>query len=373
MNSKRQIVIGIALFGAVWLAPTASAQATAELKNVQVLKGVSPSEINETMGFIASALGVTCNHCHLGPWESDAQKTKLTAREMIRMTREINERAFGGRTEVTCYTCHQAHAKPGNTPPLWNKTPDEIAAIKKERQAQAASAAGAKAATPASSSSSVPSEPLKDAAEILADYRKAVGGGEVKTVALKGTMSADLGTPTPVEINLGFPDKYYQAMSVSGNAIQQAVNGDRGWAITPGRTIAYPPSTVAQAKQIIGLFRAVKFENTDAPRKTTGIEKIGDRAYFVVESVTDRRLERLYFDTQTGLLYRRYFEGRTTLGTNRNEVQFENYRDVNGVKLPYNINSISTNDRTRFIFSEVQTNVTLDPARFELPAALAEK
>src|ERR1051326_961824 len=111
MNSKSQIVIGTALFGAVWLAPTARTQATAELKNVQVLKGVSPSEINETMGFIASALGVTCNHCHLGPWESDAQKTKLTAREMIRMTREINERAFGGRTEVSCYTCHQAHAK----------------------------------------------------------------------------------------------------------------------------------------------------------------------------------------------------------------------------------------------------------------------
>lgn len=376
MNSKSQIVMTVALVGSVFLAPGAAAQALpAELKNIQVLKNMPAPELTETMGFIASSLGVTCNHCHLGPWESDTQKAKLTAREMIRMTREINERAFGGRTEVTCYTCHQAHAKPGNTPPLWNKTPDEIAAIKKERQAQAANASaagGAKAATPPASTSNS-SEPLKDAAEILADYRKAVGGSEVKTVAMKGTMSADLGSPTPVEINIGFPDKYYQAMNAGGTPVQQAVNGDRGWAITPGRTIAYPPSTVAQAKQIIGLFRAVKFEDADAARKTTAIEKIGDRAYFVVESVTDRRLERLYFDTQTGLLYKRYFEGRTTLGSNRNEVQFEDYRDVNGVKLPYHITSISTNDRSRFAFTEIQTNVTLDPARFVMPATLAGK
>jgi photosynthetic reaction center cytochrome c subunit len=383
MNAKSEIcAVAILFVAAVLFAPgvvAQSAQPAAGLKNIQVLKEVPASEISETMGFIASALGVTCNFCHKGPLESDTLKTKLTARQMIRMTREINERAFGGHVEVTCYTCHQGHAVPTHTPPLWNKTPDEIAAIKKERQAQiaAAQAAGANETTPKAAETAT-NENLQDAAEILAGYRKAVGS-EFKTIVLKGTLKADMAAQvTPIEFNIGFPDKgfpdkLYQEISFSGTTMHQAVSGDHGWAVTPGRTTSFSPNDVAGAKKQMEIFRAVKFPDGDGPRKTIGIERIGDRTYSVVESSSERRRERLYFDTQTGLLYKRSAEGHTTLGINRSEVLFDDYREVNGTKLPFRIISIGANDRSLFEFTEIQTNVALDPARFEMPAALAGK
>ena len=72
------------------------------------------------------ALGVRCNHCHVGPgpatlegfdFASDAKETKKVARVMIRMTQEINTRLLPqtGRsplTEVRCMTCHRGVTKP---------------------------------------------------------------------------------------------------------------------------------------------------------------------------------------------------------------------------------------------------------------------
>ena len=51
---------------------TAYSQTTAETaeqhyKNIQVLKGVPASQVEPAMGFIAAALGVQCQFCHVRP------------------------------------------------------------------------------------------------------------------------------------------------------------------------------------------------------------------------------------------------------------------------------------------------------------------
>src|SRR5664280_407066 len=77
------------------------------MKNVVVLKDVPESEWTSTMAFISGSLGVRCEYCHATPYESDTKQTKVTARRMIQMTREINAGSFGGRQVVTCNTCHR--------------------------------------------------------------------------------------------------------------------------------------------------------------------------------------------------------------------------------------------------------------------------
>jgi hypothetical protein len=49
------------------------------------------------MAFFAGSLGVTCDRCHTAEFaKDDGNQSKLTARKMIRMVSEINQKNFGG-------------------------------------------------------------------------------------------------------------------------------------------------------------------------------------------------------------------------------------------------------------------------------------
>ncbi len=81
-------------------------------KNIQALQGTPMDLFLPEMRLFEAALGVNCEYCHL---EQDRSKDDLqaeqTARKMIAMVREINKN-FGGRTVVTCYTCHRGNVEP---------------------------------------------------------------------------------------------------------------------------------------------------------------------------------------------------------------------------------------------------------------------
>ena len=66
-------------------------------KNIQVLKGIPASQLRPTMTFIAGSLGVSCEHCHTNPWESDIKPAKQIARRHIQMTLNINKKTSTGQ------------------------------------------------------------------------------------------------------------------------------------------------------------------------------------------------------------------------------------------------------------------------------------
>ncbi|MBI3982428.1 MAG: c-type cytochrome [Gemmatimonadetes bacterium] len=99
------------------------------LRNLKVLPATTtPREIVGIMRGFASALGVRCQHCHVGeegrPLETfdfvtDDKRTKRTARLMIQMVQDINQRTLAEIPErptpnvaVTCETCHRGVARP---------------------------------------------------------------------------------------------------------------------------------------------------------------------------------------------------------------------------------------------------------------------
>jgi hypothetical protein len=118
-------------FAAVLLAATTAASAHAQrdsLVNTQIFPRNTPVvQVRGQMRNIAFALGVECTYCHVGPdnaplaqvdFASDAKRTKLVARQMLRMVQEINRRVdtIPGRSApmvaVTCATCHRGLARP---------------------------------------------------------------------------------------------------------------------------------------------------------------------------------------------------------------------------------------------------------------------
>lgn len=98
------------------------------LINTQVIPRTTPvMQVVGQMRNFAGGLGVRCQFCHVGEeglalekfdFASDEKRTKLVARQMMRMVLEINKRldTIPGRTnppvQVTCVTCHRGISRP---------------------------------------------------------------------------------------------------------------------------------------------------------------------------------------------------------------------------------------------------------------------
>ena len=86
-------------------------------KNVKMLKDVPASSLLNTMRYFSFSLGKDCEHCHVKDhFDAEDKKEKETARKMMELSHDTNEKFFDGKNEVRCYTCHQGHEKPESTP-----------------------------------------------------------------------------------------------------------------------------------------------------------------------------------------------------------------------------------------------------------------
>ncbi len=87
-------------------------------KNLQVLpKTTTKEQLKIIMKEQSKALGVECDFCHDVPdMASDANEHKKIARQMMKMTEEINAKWIKGTIKspekhpVLCVTCHQGKA-----------------------------------------------------------------------------------------------------------------------------------------------------------------------------------------------------------------------------------------------------------------------
>ena len=118
-------------------------------KNVQVLGDLDTAQFNRLMVSISNWIVPVgwkdkdgnennCNYCH-NPENlaSDEVYTKVVARRMIQMTRQINSawQPHVVKTGVTCYTCHRGQPIPAN---IWfqNKGPAQAGGTAASREGQ---------------------------------------------------------------------------------------------------------------------------------------------------------------------------------------------------------------------------------------------
>jgi tetratricopeptide (TPR) repeat protein len=118
-----------ALLAAAIAIPSTAQEPREEFTNLQVLpKDIAPEDLRKLMGTFTRALGVRCTHCHVGEegkphqkgdFAKDDKPTKLKAREMIRMTNDLNEKYLAKLAvrvdppiRVQCITCHHGITQP---------------------------------------------------------------------------------------------------------------------------------------------------------------------------------------------------------------------------------------------------------------------
>jgi hypothetical protein len=330
-------------------------------KNIKVLSGIPQAQLIPMMNFFAASLGVRCNFCHVnnaGQWDypADTKPEKNTAREMIAMTLSVNKTTKGTNGEVSCFTCHRGRTSPVGVPalPLPQPTP---------RPGQGA----AGSATPA------PTMPTAD--NILNKYTEALGGqgaiDKVKTRVMKGTYTSANGMTATYEIDQAAPDKFHVIFTTSQGTMERGFNGSAGWEKNPSGVMDLPSDQLAQMKAAVGMFSDIKLKEQFTRMNVRKDKLDGKDVYVILGTTTAGRRERLYFDAETGLLLRRNTAMQTPIGIIPQETDFEDYRDIDGVKVPFTIRTLTldTGSTATRKYTEVKANAPVDDSTFNKPPA----
>lgn len=319
-------------------------------KNIQALKDLRASELDGVMNFMSAALGVGCTYCHTNPWESDEKTAKLAARRMILMTRAINGEHFSGNPAVTCYTCHRGQHNSVPNPP-------------------------ADLATSHSEDVTVPSKPaaLLSTDDIIDRYIRAIGGEaaiqKIKTLVSRGTETTTNGmTPAataPIDIFQTTAKKMLIVRNSPRDTIMEAFDGVKGWTRDARGSREVEGRELAEVMRDADVMRFVNLRVTYTQMRVLSKERVGDREAYVVGATSreDSR-EKLYFDEQTGLLIRKYAAFKTAFGTIPEVMDFTDYREVNGLKLPFTITWSRPPFGSVKKFTEIKLNVPVDDSKF---------
>ena len=76
---------------------------------------------------------------------------------------------------------------------------------------------------------------------------------------------------------------------------------------------------------------------------------------------------RLYFDTQTGLLLRMVRYSQSPLGLNPTQIDYADYREADGVKVPFRWTVSRPGNRFTIQVEEMKQNVPVDDSKFTAP------
>ena len=335
-------------------------------KNIQVLKGMPESQLLPVMHLMRTALGVKCEFCHIAEndkyWMDD-KPAKQTARKMIQMVFEINKANFGGETVVTCNSCHRGSTRPVAIPAFGQGAFENTTRIEPGEKVP------------------VPEKPPA-VEEILNKYVEAAGGKRALEGIQTRVKEASYTRPKLVnpsgklsglEVYEKAPNKLlWVTTGPDGTVISQGYNGKVGWIKTPTEQREMTSAEVALFRERAEIYRELNFKNLYSSLRVVNKQKIGEHdVYYVSGTNLNGKRERLYFDMTTGLLVRRVVLSKTILGLDPVQIDYLDYREVNGVKLPFTL-EISYLDSSHYNttrkFSQIRNNVPVDDAKFEVPS-----
>jgi len=336
-------------------------------KNVKVLKGIPVGEFMDTMGFFAASLGLNCVYCHVAEsmenWDKFAEDVprKETARAMILMVNAINKGSFGGRRALTCYSCHRGAEHPKVVPSLADQytvpleDPNEIEIVK-----------------------DAPAGPSAD--QILDRYIQALGGAQrlasLTSFAGKGTYEGydTYHEKVPLEIYAQAPGRRTIIAHTQNGDSTTTFDGRAGWVAAVDKPVhllpLLPGSELDGAKLDADLCFPADIKQALAQwRNGFPVTTIEDREVQVIQGIARGGSRvKLYIDSKTGLLVRQLRYTNTVVGTIPIQIDYSDYREVAGVKMPFHWIVTWTGGQSIMELSDVQPNVPIEATKLSKPA-----
>jgi hypothetical protein len=212
--------------------------------------------------------------------------------------------------------------------------------------------------------------------QVLDKYVQALGGKaaieKMTTVVIKGKVDVpSTGETGSMEMYKKAPNKEMQMINTPSNGpSQRGFDGTVGWNWDPDSGPSdMSASDLAAMKLESDFYRDIRLKDLYPKISLKGKERVGDREAYVVEAPhEDGSSEKMYFDTETGLLIQSEVpidvpdEGKTIVNS-----QYEDYREVDGVKMPFTIRQASADFDYVIKLTEVKYNAPIDDAKFKKP------
>jgi photosynthetic reaction center cytochrome c subunit len=374
MNMVLAGLAGVWLSG---LALEAQGQATASatgkkageaFKNVttSTLKELSVDDFVASMGLISANLGLDCADCHPNAGTDKADfvidtPRKVTTRRMVEMVATLNRTNFAGVQRVTCWTCHHGRITPATTISLdaWYDAPSiELDDAVRQEDGQ----------------------PTAD--QVLDKYIQALGGAQrlagLTSFVATGTALGygDLGGNADFTMLAKTPNQ--RATLITYKDTQRpasiwAFDGRTGWIKTPRGLLGEYEligSELDGARLEAQLAFPGQIKQTLTSWRGAAVRSIGDRDFAVVQGSGPKGfLATLYFDPATGLLSRMVRYGPSPIGRMPTQIDYSDYRDVGGIKFPFEYKFTWLDGRYTAKLNEVKANIPIDAAKFGRPSA----
>lgn len=353
----------VGLAPSIVAAQQAAPAAGATRPNLRVLKELPEAQLFPLMNLVATSLGVRCDYCHVQEspdltktpanvggwvWDRDDKPQKRKALEMMQMVVDINSTRFRGEHRVTCFTCHNGSTKPARTPPL-PPPPDP---------------AGARTRT---------ATPLPSADRVWTNYvtavgqtgRPALGTGTIYT----GWDDRSEGRFAKVEIVVS-GDRYRLTLAnADGTPIrQQGLDSAGAWITTATSVQRLSGADAARMRRVAAPYQPLK--ERPASLKIVGVDRVDGRdAYVATARIDSITTWTAYFDVVTGLLRREVMTTETLLLPLQEQVDYDDYRDVTGVQLPFLVRTTTgaPYDLVTRTFLQIRHNVPINEASLRPP------
>jgi ubiquinol-cytochrome c reductase cytochrome b subunit len=337
-------------------------------KNVQALKGLTVDEFMGTMGLMSASLGLCCSDCHPGAgtekvvWEDDSNPRKVTARNMVLMVQAINRDNFSGRQVVTCWTCHHLRDVPLQTPRLDHLYSEAFTELDDV----------------VSKADGVPAP-----SAVIDTYLQAIGGAEkaagITSIVATGKVEAfgSFGGGGNFEFFAQAPDKRAMHSHLPDGESIRTFDGRTGWFAIPLAVVPKYPLTGGELDgarlDALLTFPAQIAQSLTALRVGPRTEVQGKDVYLLQGNGPRGSLATLYFDRESGLLVRIIRHTPSKIGKVPTQVDYEEYRDVAGIKFPHRWTVTWLDGRDTFEFTDVTFNAPIDAAKFGEPLTSAAR
>ncbi len=355
--TKLKLII-IAGFCAVTLAivvPVGKTQTKVEtagqkFKSIKVLNDMPADQMGKVMNMISASLGVDCKFCHAsndGDYEKEGFEHKDTARKMMKMVFDLNKTQFDGRPEINCNSCHNGRSHPQPSFPLTvAKTPEE-----RPKQPEV--------------------KPTAD--EILAKYEIALGGKDKIAKITSREIKAIRAEPDGKTIE---PEEIFQngnrfrSDTIYGKYVVSEIFDGVDYSKFGGEAkIDLKTDELEQGKREAQLFGNPSIKAIYATLEFRFLDRIDGRdVYMILATNADKKRERLYFDAASGLLVRRVAASPTVFGNHVFQVDYQDYKDFGGVKLPTTVKYAMPQIQWTRKITDVKINPAINASKFAIPA-----
>jgi len=266
----------------------------------------------------------------------------------------LNKNSFEGRREVTCNSCHRGSRKPVSTPLV----------------------AGGAPASPHSADSAggtvLPSLPTYR--QLISNYIQALGGAaaiERVTSRIETGVTNVSGKSLRVEVFAQNPDKWKLVRHFPQEDSVSAFDGQAGWLRIPGRPAREMHGADIDAALISSdLHFPLHLQRLFPDLRVEYPEKIGERESYVLFCMREgRTAAKLYFDEESGLFVRVMILDESPLGVNPIQIEYGDYREVEGLKVPYLLTFTEPGSSYSIQIEEVRQNVPIEAGKFARPSS----